>query len=59
MKADQILAFAESMRAYARESGRGLNAATLFVHAMLARALVGEDAKALPNDRRYEDADAA
>ncbi len=56
MKADQILAFAESMRAYARESGRDLNAANLFVHAMLARALAGEDAKARANDRRHEDA---
>lgn len=56
MKADQILAFADSMRAYARESGRDLNAANLFVHAMLVRTLVGENAKAPPNDRRGEDA---
>jgi hypothetical protein len=59
MKADQILAFADSMRAYARESGRDLNAANLFVHAMLVRALVGEDDRELPSDQRYEDADAA
>jgi hypothetical protein len=59
MKADQILAFADSVRAYARESGRDLNAANLFVHAMLVRTLVGEKTKARPNDRRHEDADAA
>jgi hypothetical protein len=59
MKADQILAFADTLRVYARESGRDLNAANLFVHVMLVRALVGEDAKAPPENRRYEDADAA
>lgn len=59
MKADQILAFADSMRAYARESGHDLNAANLFVHAMLARALVSEDAKTRASDQLYKDADAA
>lgn len=39
MTADHILAFADSLRTHARASGRDLNAANLFVHTVLMRAL--------------------
>lgn len=39
MTAEQFLAFAETLRSYAQHSGRDQNAAHLFVHAMLMRAV--------------------
>lgn len=39
MTADQFLAFAETLRSYAQHSGRDLNAANLFVHTQLMRAI--------------------
>ena len=38
MNAEQFLALAESLRSYAQNSGRDLNATNLFVHNMLMRA---------------------
>jgi hypothetical protein len=48
MTAAQILAFAAAMRAYAQEGGHDLNAANLFVHGVLMRALQAE--QELAND---------
>lgn len=42
MHAEDIIAFTEAMRSYALESGRDLNAANLFAHRMLVRALSAE-----------------
>ena len=39
MNAEQFLALAETLRSYAQHSGRDLNAANLFVHTMLMRAI--------------------
>lgn len=39
MTAEQFLALAETLRSYAQHSGRDLNAANLFVHNTLMRAL--------------------
>ena len=39
MNADQFLALAEALRSYAQHSGRDTNASSLFVHAMLMRAI--------------------
>jgi hypothetical protein len=39
MTAEQFLAFAETLRAFAQHSGRDTNAANLFVHAMLMRVV--------------------
>lgn len=55
MTADHIIAFADALRKTARASGRDLNAANLFVHTVLARAIKHEDlalmAQAPPLDR--------
>jgi hypothetical protein len=42
MDAEDILALADSLRAYALESGHDLNAANLFTHAMLMRKILAE-----------------
>lgn len=42
MHTEQLLSFAESLRAYAQWAGRDLNAANLFVHDMLMRVIVAE-----------------
>lgn len=42
MNAEEIIAFADAMRAYAQEDGRDLNAASLFAHEVLVRALKAE-----------------
>jgi hypothetical protein len=42
MNAEEILAFADTLRAYALESSDDLNAANLFTHAMLMRKLLAE-----------------
>lgn len=42
MSAEQFLALADTLRAYALHSGRDLNAANLFVHGMLMRAVKTE-----------------
>ncbi len=39
MNAEQFLSLAETLRSYAQHSGRDLNAANLFVHEMLLRAI--------------------
>jgi hypothetical protein len=39
MNAEQFLALAETLRSFAQHSGRDLNAANLFVHTMLMRAI--------------------
>ena len=39
MTADHIIAFADALRQTARASGRDLNAANLFVHTVLVRAI--------------------
>ncbi|MGE0596456.1 MAG: hypothetical protein AB7P07_08820 [Hyphomonadaceae bacterium] len=39
MNADQFLALADTLRVYAQHCGRDTNAANLFVHDMLMRAL--------------------
>lgn len=39
MNAEQFLSLAETLRSYAQHSGRDLNAANLFVHDMLMRAV--------------------
>lgn len=46
MNADAMLAFADSLRAYAQWSGRDLNASNLFVHDMLMRMLAAEQERA-------------
>lgn len=38
MKADQLIAFADSLRIYARSAGYDVNEASLFVHELLLRA---------------------
>jgi hypothetical protein len=43
MTAEQFLSLADALRSYAQYSGRDLNAANLFVHTMLMRAVRGED----------------
>lgn len=43
MTAEQFLSLADALRSYAQHSGRDLNAANLFVHSMLMRAVRGED----------------
>ena len=42
MDAAEVISLADSMRAYALESGRDLNAANLFTHTMLMRKLVAD-----------------
>lgn len=42
MNAERLLALAETLRSFARHSGRDLNAANLFVHTMLMRTLQAE-----------------
>ena len=42
MNAEEILAFADTLRAYALESSDDLNAANLFTHAILMRRLLAE-----------------
>lgn len=42
MDTEEILAFADTLRAYALESGDDLNAANLFTHAMLMRKILAE-----------------
>jgi len=39
MTADQFLTLADTLRSYAQHSGRDVNAANLFVHEMLIRAV--------------------
>ncbi|MBC7769558.1 MAG: hypothetical protein H7124_12305 [Phycisphaerales bacterium] len=39
MNAEQFLSLAETLRSFAQHSGRDLNAANLFVHDMLMRAI--------------------
>jgi hypothetical protein len=56
MDAEEIIAFADAVRAYAIEAGRDLNAANLFVHEVLVRALKAERAVVA---RALEMADAA
>lgn len=46
MTAEQFLSLADALRSYAQHSGRDLNAANLFVHHMLMRAVRGEDVEA-------------
>lgn len=53
MTAEKFLAFAETLRSYALHSGRDLNAANLFVHAMLMRA-IREDAVDAPRSRETQ-----
>lgn len=48
MNAEQIIAFADSLRQHARASGRDLNAANLFVHTVLARTIKYDDATEQP-----------
>lgn len=43
MTADHIIAFADALRQTARASGRDINAANLFVHTVLVRAIKHED----------------
>jgi len=50
MIAEQFLALAETLRTYAQHSGRDVNAAHMFVHAMLMRA-VRENAVEAPAGR--------
>jgi hypothetical protein len=45
MTAEQFLTLAEALRSYAQHSGRDLNAANLFVHDVLMRAVREERAK--------------
>lgn len=42
MSAEQFLILAETLRTYAHHSGRDRNAAHLFVHAMLMRAVCND-----------------
>ena len=57
MNAEQFLALAESLRSYAQNSGRDLNATNLFVHNMLMRAIrSGEHAAVALSD--YDEAEA-
>ena len=42
MTAEQFLSLADALRSYAQHSGRDLNAANLFVHTMLMRAIHNE-----------------
>ncbi len=42
MNAEQFLTLADTLRSYAQHSGRDLNAANLFVHTMLMRAIETE-----------------
>lgn len=42
MNVDEVLAFADTLRAYALESSDDLNAANLFTHAMLMRKILAE-----------------
>lgn len=42
MNAEQFLALADTLRSFAQHSGRDLNAANLFVHDMLMRAIQRE-----------------
>lgn len=44
MNAEQLIALADSLRAYALQSGHDVNASNLFVHTMLMRALAAEGA---------------
>lgn len=58
MTAEQFLSLADSLRSYAQHSGRDLNAANLFVHSMLMRAVHGEeiDLPRCDQERREETA---
>lgn len=42
MTAEQVLDFAETLRGFALHSSRDLNAANLYVHNMLMRAVLAE-----------------
>ncbi|MFT3727519.1 MAG: hypothetical protein QM759_06840 [Terricaulis sp.] len=42
MNAEEVLAFADTLRAYALESSDDLNAANLFTHAMMMRKFLAE-----------------
>lgn len=57
MNADQLLAYAETLRSYAQHSGHDLNAANLFVHKMLVQAIRGQ--AAAPPPMRGSDSDSA
>jgi hypothetical protein len=48
MTADHILTLAASLRTHARASGRDINAANLFVHTVLMRAIKFDGAKEPP-----------
>ena len=39
MNADQFLALADTLRAYAQHCGRDMNASNMFVHSVLMRAI--------------------
>jgi len=45
MNAEQFLALAETLRAYALHSGRDTNDAHMFVHTVLMRAIKHDDAQ--------------
>jgi hypothetical protein len=64
MTADQFLSLADALRSYARHSERDLNAANLFVHSVLMRAVRNDGfdpARITPMDlvREAQRADAA
>lgn len=51
MNAEQFLSLAETLRSYAQHSGRDLNAANLFVHTMLMRAIQSDPVDAPLKER--------
>ncbi|MBY0564145.1 MAG: hypothetical protein K2P58_08160 [Hyphomonadaceae bacterium] len=59
MNAEQFLAFADALRSYAQHSGRDLNAANLFVHETLMRALREESPGAVDQGKQRATSDAA
>jgi hypothetical protein len=59
MNAEQFLAYAETLRSYALHSGRDLNAANLFVHTMLMRALREQTVQVETHEKRQPPARAA
>lgn len=52
MNADQVLSFADSLRAHARRSGFDINESNLFVHSMLMQAVQKERGKDRIRDER-------
>jgi hypothetical protein len=50
MDAERLLLFAETLRTFAQHSGRDLNAANLFVHTMLMRAILAEEQTPAPTE---------